>query len=318
MNKILITGGSGMVGSAMKELIPGAKFPTRRELDLLNKNSSFEYLSDFQSNIPKFDIVYHLAAIVGGVKTNMEQPVNFLINNLEMNSNLLQSAYYNKIPKLVSVLSTCIYPKEEYVTYPLTEDQLYVGPPHESNYGYGYAKRMLAIMSQAYKEQYGCNFVCVIPNNIAGPHDNFDLNSSHVIPAIIRKIYEAKINNQEFVEIWGNGLATRQFTYSKDIAKILLLIGKYYNSSEPINIGSNEEISIRELAEKIKLFLDYNGSIKWDLTKPNGMNRKPSSNKKFLSFGFWKQEDYTPIEVWLKETCEWFVSNYPKVRGINK
>jgi GDP-L-fucose synthase len=220
------------------------------------------------------------------------------------------------VQKVVSVLSTCVYPDEPYINYPLTENQLHMGPPHQSNFGYAYAKRMLDVQTRAYRKQHGVNYITVIPNNLFGENDNFDLENSHVIPALIRKIWEAKITNKPNVEIWGDGKPIREFTYSEDIADILIKVSNQYNDPEPLNIGNTEQYSISYVAEKIKTFLDYQGSFIYDLDKPRGQYQKPSSNKKLLEVTSWKKEDYTDFDISLRKTCDWFKLNYPNVRGL--
>lgn len=307
---ILITGGSGLLGNSFKKILPNVLYPTSQKIDLFNKKKINKELQN--SNVKT---VIHLAAKVGGVKSNTQHVSEFYQINSQINNNIVSSCIENKIPKLVCCLSTCIYPDEKYVTYPLTEEQLHLGPPHHSNFGYAYAKRMVDVQIKAARQQYGLEYISVIPNNLYGEHDNFDLENSHVIPALIRKIWEAKINNKPYFEVWGDGEVYREFTYSEDIAKIILFCLENYNSSEPINIGNTEEYLLKDVIMMIKKQLDYSGEIVFDTTKPKGQIRKPSSNKKLLDLG-WKKEDYTPIEVGLKNTCEWFIKNYPNVRGI--
>jgi len=216
--------------------------------------------------------------------------------------------------KLVSVLSTCIYPDAPYVNYPLTESQLHMGPPHPSNFGYAYAKRMLDVQSRAYRKQHGCNFITVIPNSLYGLHDNYSLESGHVIPALIRKFYEAKMKKLDHVVIWGSGNPLREFTFARDAAKIILWLAENYDGEDPVNIGNNEQVSIRELAEIISEISGFEGSIIFDSSKPDGQYRKPSSNLKLRELGW--QGDYISLRDGLKETIEHFVSVYPNARGI--
>ena len=239
----------------------------------------------------------------------------FYYENSQLNQGVLHHAYKHSAKKVVSLLSTCIYPSKEFVKYPLTEDQLHQGPPHFSNYGYAYSKRMVDVMSRAYRKQYGCNFITAVPNNLFGENDNFDLENSHVIPALIRKVWEAKITNQPEIQCWGDGTPLREFTYSADIAEILLFLIENYNEPDPINIGNTDEYSIKEVVEMICDLLNYPGKIKWQTQKPNGQHRKPSCNKKLLDLG-WKKENYTPLYKGLKKTCDWFILNYPNVRGV--
>jgi len=305
--KILVTGGSGMVGCALKSFMPNALFINSRTFDL-RKQIDVNFL--FSSERP--DYVIHLAAKVGGVKANSENLGSFYHDNVVINTNVLEAARKYKVKKVVSFLSTCIYPDK--VTYPLTEEQVHLGPPHSSNYAYAYAKRMLDIQSQAYRDQYGCNFITVVPNNLFGEHDNFDLENSHLIPAIIRKIYDAKQKKNDVV-LWGDGTPLREFTYSKDLAKIVLLLLNKYSEREPINVGNTEEKSVKEVAEIIARIMKFEGNITWDTTQPKGQYRKPSCNSNLLKLG-WNSTNYTSFEKALKNTCEWFINNYPNVRGI--
>ena len=304
---ITITGGSGMVGSAFKRVLPRAYYPDRRDMDLLCQ-SDVNFLAE--------DLIIHLAAKVGGVQANMSAMGDFYYENEKINQNVLQRAKDANAKKVVSLLSTCVYPDAPYVTYPLTEEQLHMGPPHSSNFGYAYAKRMVDVMSRAYRQQYGCNFITAIPNNLYGENDNFDLDNSHVIPALMRKIWEAKIEKKPFVECWGNGSPLREFTYSEDIAHILLFLLEHYDESTPINIGNTDEYSIKEVVDLLCKFLKYKGEIVWNIDKPAGQHRKPSSNQKLLDLG-WDKNAYTPLATGLKKTCEWFIMNYPSVRGVD-
>ena len=295
-----------MVGSAFKRVLPQAYYPTRRDMDLL-RQPDVNFLAE--------DIIIHLAAKVGGVQANMNAMGDFYYENEKINQNVLQAAKDHDAKKVVSLLSTCVYPDAPYVTYPLTEEQLHMGPPHSSNFGYAYAKRMVDVMSRAYRQQYGCNFITAIPNNLYGENDNFDLENSHVIPALMRKIWEAKINKKPFVECWGDGSPLREFTYSEDIARILLFLLEHYDEPTPINIGNTDEYSIKEVINILCEFLEYEGEVVWNTDKPAGQHRKPSSNQKLLDLG-WDKSTYTPLSEGLKKTCEWFIINYPSVRGV--
>ena len=302
--RIIVTGGSGMVGTAFKKALPTAMYPSRLHMPL-NENVK----------LGNVEYVFHLAARVGGVKANTSFVGDFYYENEKINQNVLHAAKEAGVRKVISLLSTCVYPDGPYITYPLTEKQLHLGPPHSSNYGYAYAKRMVDVMSRAYRDQYGCNFITAIPNNLYGENDNFDLEDSHVIPALMRKIWEAKINNKPCVECWGDGSPLREFTYSEDIVRILIFLMDNYDEKEPINIGNTEEYSIKEIALILCKYLEYDGEIVWNTDKPAGQFRKPSSNKKLLDLG-WKKEWYTPLKEGLKKTCDWFIINYPNVRGV--
>lgn len=298
-----------MVGSAFKDL------QTKHDLILVG---SREYdLTSWKDSLymverNKPDAIIHLAAKVGGIKANMENQGDFYTINSLINTNVLKAAKDLKVEKVVSLLSTCIYPDK--VEYPLTEDQIHNGPPHASNYAYAHAKRMLDIQSRAYRDQYGCNFITAVPNNLFGENDNFDLENSHVIPAIIRKVYEANLRNENIV-LWGDGTPLREFTYSKDLAEILLFLTEHYNDSSPINVGNTREISIKEVAEIICEILNFSGRTVWDSTKPKGQLRKPSDNSKLIELG-WRQENYTDFKKALTETCKWAIMNYPNIRGV--
>ena len=257
------------------------------------------------------DAIIHLAARVGGVKGNSDFVSDFFYENIQMNTNLLETARIYKVPKVLSLLSTCIYPDNP--EYPLTEEQIHNGEPHQSNFGYAYAKRMLEVHSRAIRSQYGLKYITAVPNNIYGLKDNFDLENSHVIPAMIRKFHEAKIKNTDVV-LWGSGQPMREFTNSKDIAKALLLLLESYEGALPINIGSTAEISIKEVSQIISKEIGFTGKIIWDTSKPEGQLKKPSSNEKFLDMC--PNFCYTDLEDGLKETISWFKNNYPNVRGL--
>ena len=305
--QILITGGSGMVGYALRQLIPNAFFASSDNCDLKNSNDT-KYM--FKHLKPKK--VIHLAAKVGGVKANSDYLGQFYTDNVLINTNVLHYSMVYKVEKVLSLLSTCIYPDK--VNYPLTEEQIHNGPPHQSNYGYAYAKRMIDIQSRAYRKEYGCNFITAVPNNLFGEHDNFDLNNSHVIPAMIRKMYDAKKNNQDVI-LWGDGSPLREFTYSRDLAQILLFLLDSYNDENPINIGNTKEYSIKQIAELIANKVGFNGKIIWDTTKPNGQYKKPSDNSKLINIGF-SNNNYTDIDMCLTNVCAWYKLNYPNIRGI--
>jgi GDP-L-fucose synthase len=313
---IIITGGSGLLGNAFKKILPDALYPTSKQLDLENSDQTHGFFDSFNvMSVSKIDTVIHLAGKVGGVKSNTQHVADFYHTNSQINNNVISSCVYTDVPRLVCCLSTCIYPDEKYVTYPLTEDQLHNGPPHDSNFGYAYAKRMVDVQLRASNKQYGTEYISVIPNNMYGEHDNFDLDNGHVLPSLIRKIWEAKINNKPTFEVWGNGEVYREFTYAEDIAKAIKYLLDINYCGGPINIGSTKEYKLKNIIDLICKELQYNGDIVFDSTKPKGQVRKPTSNQKFLDLG-WKEEWYTSIEVGLKQTCDWFKENYPKVRGV--
>ena len=239
----------------------------------------------------------------------MDNLGDFYRENIFINTNVLENAHLNNTKKVVSLLSTCIYPND--VSYPLTEEQIHDGPPHRSNYAYAYAKRMLDIQSQAYRDQYGCNFITAVPNNLFGENDNYDLNDSHVMPAMMHKMHIAK----DSVTLWGDGSPLREFTYSLDLANILLFLLENYDGAEPLNVGNTGEHSIKEVAELVARYIGFEGNIEWDTTKPKGQLRKPSDNSKLLSLG-WDPDMYTDFEKATKVSCEWFLNNLRKARGV--
>ena len=305
----LITGATGLLGSEIISIDSSAIGLSSKECDLAKSASIIASLEP-----GRVDTVIHCAARVGGVKANTDYVADFFDDNMKMNMNVMKACKETDL-KLVSVLSTCIYPDAPYVKYPLTEDQLHMGPPHPSNFGYAYAKRMLEVQSRAYRQQFGCNFISVIPNNLYGVNDNYDLNSGHVIPALIRKFHEAKIFGHDHVEIWGSGRPIREFTFARDAAKIILWLSENYDGSEPVNIGNPKQVSIETLACMIAEEVGYEGVGRFDRSKPDGQYEKPSSNEKLRSLGW--QGEYTPLREGLRETIKSFQNRYPKVRGIS-
>ena len=304
-----------MIGYSLKwgyvygNSIPNATFVSSSDYDLRD-------MSQVETMMEKHKpyAIIHLAAKVGGVKANMDNLGDFFRDNILINTNVLECARKYNVKKVVSVLSTCIYPDK--VDYPLTEIDIHSGPPHESNYAYAYAKRMLDVQSRAYRTQYGCNFITAVANNLYGENDFYDLENSHVIPAITRKMYEAKLEKRD-VTLWGAGSSLREFTYSGDMAELLLFLLDKYDEPGPINIGNTQEVSIKDMANMISEFIDFDQNIIWDTTKPEGQHRKPSSNDRLLELG-WTQDRYTTLRDGISKTCRWFLENYPKnVRGIN-
>ena len=306
--RVLVTGGTGMVGSGFKKVKTNHDLILvgSRDYDLCERHCVDKMIKEV-----KPDSVIHLAAKVGGVKGNTDYVNDFFVKNLQINMNILESAHENDVNKVISFLSTCVYPDK--ARYPLTEDQIHDGPPHESNFGYAYAKRMVDVHVRSLRQQHNRKYICAIPNNLYGPFDNFDLQGGHVVPAIIRKIYEAKTAAQ-VPSFWGTGSPLREFTYSEDIAEILLLLMEGYEGRSPINIGTPTEISIKQLVCKISEILGYKGPIDWNAKMPEGQFRKPSSNEKFL--GLFPNYGYTSLEEGLQKTCDWFLENYPNIRGM--
>ena len=298
--KKLITGGEGLIGS---EFIDGIKI-SRKDFDLTNIE---QVKKMFQEHKP--DFVIHTAAKVGGVLANMNYKGDFFYENIMMNTNVIHEAKNHGVKKLIAFLSTCIFPDK--VEYPLNETKIHLGPPHISNDAYAYAKRMSQVQISSYNEQYGTKYFCVIPTNVYGPKDNYNLENSHVLPAIIHKCYLAKKHNIE-LELWGDGSPLREFIFSRDVAKICDELITNYNETEPVILSTSDEISIKDVAEQVTKIMGYKKPIKWDTSKPSGQFRKPSDNSKLkLILPNFK---FTPLSDGLEETIEYFVKNYETVR----
>ncbi|MAW75277.1 MAG: GDP-fucose synthetase [Candidatus Marinimicrobia bacterium] len=300
MNNTLITGGTGLVGSTINAKIK----LTSQDVNLLDYNSTLEY---FKKLSP--EKIIHCAAKVGGLGGNMNHYAEYYYQNIMINSNVLHIAYILGVKKVVSFLSTCIFPDK--VIYPITEDQIHNGEPHSSNFAYAYAKRMLEVQSRSYNKQYKTNFVCVIPTNIYGPNDNFNLANGHVVPALIHKCYLAMINKTNLT-VWGSGKPLREFIYSEDVGKLSEWALKEYNDEEPIIFSTMEEVTIEELVEIIIKHMGFNGKVIWDNEKPDGQFKKPASNKKLLSY----LPNYKFISLYegIGLTIDWFKKNYPNIR----
>jgi len=317
---VLVTGGTGLVGRAIQHVIEtepeGSRFgklPSERwifasssEADLRDPVQTRRLYEKYQPTH-----VIHLAALVGGLFKNMKSKLTFLRENILINDNVLNASHLHHTRKLISCLSTCVFPDE--VAYPLDETKIHGGPPHESNFGYAYAKRLVDIQNHAYKEEFGCNFTSAIPTNVFGPHDNFDLEDSHVIPGLIHKCYLAKKNNSPFV-VSGTGKPLRQFIYSLDLAKLFIWMLREYDSVDPLilSVGEEEEVSIKSVADAIVKALDFQGEYLFDSTRADGQFRKPASNAKLL--GLIGEFKFTPFEQALDATVQWFLDNYNTAR----
>ena len=299
-DKVFITGGNGLVGSC----VTGKHRPSSKEVNLLNYEETLSYM---QEN--KIEYVVHCAARVGGVKENMEKLGEFFYENMLMTLNIIEASRVCGVKKMVCLQSTCIFPDD--ATYPLTTDQIYKGEPHPSNYGYGYAKRMTEINARAYRDQYGMNIVNVIPCNVYGIGDNFNLESSHVIPGLIHKCYISK-QYQSDLNVWGDGLAQREFLYNKDLGKIIDWMLLEYDSPESLIASPDEEYSISEAVDEITKAFDFDAPVVYDSSKPKGQHRKPSDNSKFKQLR--PDFEFTPLSVGIKETVDWFNANYEKAR----
>ena len=300
--KILVTGGAGFLGhyvveellehGVSKEQIVIPVFP---EYDLRN-------MEDCKKAVGGMNIVIHLAGVVGGIGFNREHPGKSFYDNAAMALNMLEAARLEGIEKFVGLGSVCAYPKE--IPVPFREEDLWNGYPEETNGPYGLAKKFMLVQSQAYYAEYGLNAIHLLGLNLYGPGDNFDPVSSHVIPALIRKVYEAKKEGKGSIEAWGTGKPTRQFLYVEDAAEGIVLAAERYNKPDPINLGSHLEISIKDLAELICELMDFEGEIRWDTSKPDGQPRRCFDvSKAQQEFGFLAKTDF---KEGLKKTIEWY------------
>ena len=298
--KKLITGGNGLVGSSFKE---GTKVGSK-DFNLLNKEDVDRMIA-----IHKPDVIIHTAAKVGGIGGNAAYPADYFYENIMMNTNLIHSAYKHQVSKLICFLSTCIFPEK--VDYPLEEEKIHLSPPHPLHLSYGYAKRMAEIQIQAYNKQHKTQYFSVIPTNIYGPRDNYDLEQGHVVPMLIHKCYLAKQNNTDF-EVWGTGIALREFIYSEDLSDIIDILIDKYEGTDPIILSNPKEYSIKEVVDLIVKSMDFKGNVVWRTDKPDGQLKKPSSNKRLLNII--GEYNFTPLEEGIKKSVDWFVENYPNVR----
>lgn len=306
---MVVTGGGGFLGSFVVEKLHQAGCdlvftPKSQDFDLRERESIVRL---FEENHP--DIVIHLAAIVGGIGANRLHPGKFFYDSAAMGIQMIESARRYKVKKFIQVGTVCSYPK--FTPVPFREDDLWNGYPEETNAPYGLAKKMLLVQLQAYREEYGFNGIYLIPVNLYGPRDKFDLESSHVIPALIRKFVEAKREKRHNIVAWGTGEATREFLYVEDAAEAIVRGAEKYEKPAPVNIGSGMEIKIRDLVTMIKQFVGYEGELVWDTTKPDGQPRRClDTSRAFQEFG-WRA--HTPFQEGLKRTIDWFVSNYDQV-----
>jgi GDP-L-fucose synthase len=301
-SKILVTGGYGLVGS---------EFNNSNYIPLSSSEADLRVRSEVDNVLEKisFDGIIHCAAKVGGVGGNMSYKGDFFYDNIMINTNVIESARIHNIKNLVAFLSTCVFPDK--VEYPLTEKKIHLGPPHFSNDAYAYAKRMADIQIRAYREQYGLNYKSVIPTNIYGPNDNYNIQNGHVLPSLIHKCYLARENKTPFT-IWGTGKPLREFIFSKDVAKLTEWVLENYNESEPIILSTSDEISIKDVVDIIVELMNFKGVVIWDSSKPDGQFRKPSDNSKIKSY--LPNFKFTPLYEGLKYTIDFFEKNYNNVR----
>jgi GDP-L-fucose synthase len=272
------------------------EFDLRKEKDIIKLYQGF-----------KADLVIHLAAAVGGIGANQANPGSFFYDNLIMGIQLIEQARQHNIPKFVAIGTVCAYPK--FAPVPFREEDIWNGYPEETNAPYGLAKKMLLVQSQAYRQQYGYNSIFLLPLNLYGPRDNFNPGSSHVIPAIIKKCVDAVRTGKNSIELWGTGNASRGFLYVEDAAEGIILAAGKYDKSDPVNLGTEQEIKIRELAELIAQLTSFKGNIVWDNTKPDGQPRRGLDTSKARSeFGFLAK---TNFKDGLKKTIDWYLAQYP-------
>ena len=298
--RIVVTGGGGFLGSRVvaKLKARGAgkiDVPRSRTMDLMERDTCRQVVQNA-------DLVIHMAARVGGIGFNRENPATFFFDNLMMGAQLREEARRAGVEKFVAIGTVCAYPK--FTPVPFREDDLWNGYPEETNAPYGLAKKMLLVQAQAYRQQYGFNGIFLLPVNLYGPGDNFDPRSSHVIPALIRKIWAAKQAGEASVEVWGDGSASREFLYVEDAAEAIVLAAERYNGADPVNIGSGMEITIKDLVDVLTRLIGYEGTIHWDTSKPNGQPRRSLDvSRAEKAFGFRASTDF---ETGLRQTVEWW------------
>jgi GDP-L-fucose synthase len=298
--RVVVTGGAGFLGSRVV-----ARLKERGATDVLVPRSKTTDLLDRENCrrvVQNADLVIHMAARVGGIGFNRENPATLFFDNLMMGAQLMEEARRAGVPKFVAIGTVCAYPK--FTPVPFREDDLWNGYPEETNAPYGLAKKMLLVQAQAYRQQHGFNGIFLLPVNLYGPGDNFDPRSSHVIPALIRKIWSAKQAGDDTVEVWGDGSASREFLYVEDAAEAIVLAAERYDGAEPVNIGSGMEITVKELVSVLTKLIGYEGAIRWDTSKPNGQPRRYLDvSRAQREFGFRASTDFL---TGLRQTVQWW------------
>lgn len=302
--RVCVTGGAGFLGSYILEKLSARGVSQSQIFVPKIEDYNLVELSDIKRMLDdaRADIIIHLAAHVGGIGANREKPAEFFYDNLMMGVQLMHEAWKRNVGKFVAIGTICAYPK--FTPVPFKEENLWMGYPEETNAPYGLAKKMLLVQAQAYRQQYGYNAIFLLPVNLYGPRDNFNPASSHVIPALIKKFLDAIDRGDTQVEVWGDGSPTREFIYAEDAAEGILLAAEKYDGSEPVNIGSGFEISIKDLAEKIARLTGFSGELVWDSSKPNGQPRRRLDTERAAEyFGFRARVDF---EEGLKNTIDWY------------
>jgi GDP-L-fucose synthase len=314
--RVILTGGAGFLGSFVTEKLKqrGAMdliIPRIENYNLIDPNDIRRLYVDTLKDVnPKKVVVIHLAANVGGIGANREHPAEFFYDNLMMGVELMHQAYKNGVGKFVAIGTVCAYPK--FTPVPFKEDDLWIGYPEETNAPYGLAKKMMLVQAQAYRQQYGFNSIFLLPVNLYGPRDNFNLQSSHVIPALIRKAMEACERGDEELPVWGDGSPTREFLYVEDAADGIVTAAEKYNGDQPVNLGSGYEISIKNLAEMIVRLTGFEGKLAWQTDKPNGQPRRGLDVTRAKEYFGWSAQ--VPFEEGMRRTIEWFKQNRDKIR----
>ncbi len=315
--RVIVTGGAGFLGSFVTEKlnqrgVTDIIIPRIENYNLTERDDIKRLLDDALADgfDPKNLVIIHLAANVGGIGANREHPAEFFYDNLMMGVELMHQAWKRGVGKFTAIGTVCAYPK--FTPVPFKEDDLWIGYPEETNAPYGLAKKMMLVQSQAYRDQYGFNSIFVLPVNLYGPRDNFNLKSSHVIPALIRKAIEAQERGDKELVVWGDGSPTREFLYVEDAAEGILAATESYNSSDPVNLGSGYEISIKDLAEMIVRQTGFQGKLVWDTEKPNGQPRRGLDVSRAKERFGWSAQ--VQFEEGMQRTIAWFKANRDKIR----